>query len=130
MAIRVTAAEVREIVKTKPSHNLIPFIAAANQLVDDCCLEFEYTDAKLKRIEQWLAAHFYCIQYSRALQQMAGTTQKTVQSKVDLYLRLTHYGQMAVLLDTEGGLAALQNNAEVTRRVLKTLLWLGKDEDA
>lgn len=124
---RVTAAEVKEIVKVKAAHDLTPFIAAANQLVTDCCTSFDYSDDKLKRIEQWLSAHFYCIQYSRRLQEMVSGAQQTFQSKVDLYLRLTHYGQMAVLLDTELGLAALQNNAALARGVRKYLIWLGKE---
>ena len=129
MAVRTTATNVKKIVKVKAVHDLTPFIEAANQLVDDCCLDFDYSAEKLERIERWLAAHFYCIQYSRRLQEQAGSVQQTFQSKVDLMLSLTHYGQMAQMLDTEGGLASLNNTAVTTKKSRVRLVWLGKADE-
>lgn len=118
---------VKKIVKVKSGHDLDPFIEAANQLVTDCCSDFDYSSEKLKRIETWLAAHFYCIQYSRALQTQVSGVQKTIQSKVDLFLSLTHYGQMAQVLDTAGGLSNLNTDTGAgVRNVVATLTWLGK----
>lgn len=119
MAIRTTAAAVRKIVKAKASVDLTPFIEAANQLVDDCCSEAGYDSVKERRIETWLAAHFYLVFKPNDLIQIAGTAQHTIESRVDLRLQVTRHGQQALLLDTAGGLAALNNSAGVIIAAVK-----------
>ncbi len=125
MAVRTTEDRIKSICKVKTSHDLTEFMEAANQMVDALCLDSEYTDAVLARIETWLAAHFYCILAPRRKQENVGQLQSTIESEVDLGLNVTRYGQMAMQLDTDGNLAA--NNNTVQTRIRRTIsaLWLG-----
>lgn len=125
MPIRTTPDRIKSICKVKASHDLTEFIEAANQLVDDLCLESEYSDAKLARIETWLAAHFYCILAPRRRTENVGQLQSTIESMVDLGLNVTRYGQMAMQIDTAGNLAA--NNNKIDKILPKKIsaLWLG-----
>lgn len=107
---RTTTSLVKEIIDTDSSVSLVPFIRAANLLVTKCCSTVtSYTTADLREIETWLAAHMYTVFDPRTVMEQAGSVQETFQSKVDLGLRTSHYGQMAMRLDTNGGLAALDN---------------------
>jgi len=105
MAVRTTQVAVEAIVSNDDSTDLTPFIEAANSMVDACCLTAGYTDAKLELIERWLSAHFFCILAPRASEEAAGAVRERFESKVDLGLDVTRYGQQAKRLDTAGGLA-------------------------
>jgi hypothetical protein len=47
------------------------------------------------------------------------------RSKVDLGFNLTHYGQMALRIDTEGNLAALDKRAKDGARSAASITFLG-----
>jgi hypothetical protein len=120
---------VAGIIEVDASIPLTPFIEVANQLVTDVCGEFDYTSEKLELIERWLSAHFYAIRDPRIAREQAGPVSAQYQYKVDLNLAQTTYGQQAMLLDTEGGLAAL--NAQVTQGLRKFTVgasWLGTED--
>lgn len=105
---RTTAALVRGIIDAPTTDDLDPFIAIANELVTEKCADVEsYGTARLELIERWLSAHFYTVYSPRTTQEKAGSVGETYQSKVDLGLNSSHYGQTAMRLDTNGGLAAL-----------------------
>lgn len=94
--------------------DLTPFIDAANHMVDAVCLVVPtggttYTEAMLTRIETWLAAHFYAVDDPRSQRDRISSLTKEIETKVDLGLDVTRYGQMAMRLDVNGGLAALNN---------------------
>lgn len=132
MATRTTESKVKAIVDVLPGTDVTPFLEAANTLVTEVCtkVEYGYTLSRLTQIETWLAAHFYCIYDPRAFQEQAGPVQQTTQSKVDLGLNVTHYGQMAMRLDTSGALAGLDNalkKIEVKLPAVRKLAgyWLG-----
>lgn len=118
---------------------LTDFIDIANELVTELPAAVMQEDGvtpflsslRLEKIERYLAAHFYCILKPRSTVEQADLTQVNYETnKVDFSLRLTRYGQQAMLLDTTGSLAA-QNNA--LEKVIKSLptgikmkvLWLG-----
>lgn len=125
---RTNAALVREIIEVEDGVSLSPFISAANILVTaKCAVHASYTALELMTIETWLAAHFYTVYDPRTVQEQARSVQATYQSKVDLGLDTSHYGQMAKRLDYKGGLAAMDNSLEeiVSRTV--GLKWLGKE---
>ena len=137
MAVRTTQELVQGIIEadldTWP--DLTPFIEAASQLVDDVCTSSGYSDPKLERIERWLAAHFYAIADPRFLREEVSTSiTSIIESKVDLGLDVTRYGQMAKVLDTEGSLAALDNlasgggNNGGVVKVKQRILWLGSED--
>ncbi len=129
---RTNSTEVERIIEVDidSAADLDPFISAANSLVTQCCtnLTTDYSDTQLIEIETWLAAHFYTVMDPRAVSERAGPVGETFQSKVDLGLSTSHYGQMAKLLDYQGGLARLD---EKIKKGVRTpgLTWLGKLEE-
>lgn len=106
---RTTAVLVGGIIEVDANIPLTPFIEAANILVTQCCTELseDYTEDQLEKIETWLAAHFYTVRDMRAERERAGSVEEKFQSKVDLGFSTSHYGQLAMRLDYQGGLASL-----------------------
>lgn len=106
---RVNSVEVQEIIEVQSSFDLTPVITIANELVTQFCtgdaVSSVYTSTRLKEIERWLAAHFYTVYEPRAESEKAGSVSQKLQSKVDLGLNSSHYGQTAMLLDHQGGLS-------------------------
>lgn len=126
MAFRTTPDRIRSICRVKKADDLTEFMDAANQLVTNLCSNAGYDDDKLARIETWLAAHFYCILRPRRAQENVGQLQSSIETKVDLGLNVTRYGQMAMQLDTAGKLAASNNMMQniLPRKI--AALWLGR----
>ena len=58
-----------------------------------------------------MAAHFVAIRDVRSASETAGPVSQSFQHRVDLNLNQTQYGQQALILDTSGYLASLQNMA-------------------
>jgi len=102
------------------------FITTANELVTECCSDSGYTSTRLELIERWLSCHFYQIQEQPALSEKAGSVSVRYMSKVDLHLKLTHYGQQALLLDTKGGLAQLNERMTKGKSATASVLYAGK----
>lgn len=111
-------------------------IEVANELVEEICAPVaSYSASRLEKIERYLAAHFWQISKPRVQTEGfgQGDLENTIQSKIDLGLFLTHYGQKAAFLDTAGGLARLQQktvtkNSNVNTQT-PTLEWLGTKRD-
>lgn len=120
MAVRVTDAEVREIIEIDASLNIDAFITAANLLVTQVCTDSSLSVALLKEIERWVAAHFVAIREPKALSRKAGPFSETSMSKVGLGLKVTHWGQQAMILDTSGALAAASES-----RIAADIEWVG-----
>lgn len=117
------------IIEVDPDIDLAPFIETANELVTELCAPVTnddgdpfYSDARLELIERWLAAHFYCMHEPRATYEQAGPVSERVESKVDLGLSMSRYGQQAMILDTYG---ALRNLNEGKANLQPGLGWLG-----
>jgi hypothetical protein len=89
--------------------SLDPFISAANELVTNICGIAGYTIDLFQQIETWLTAHFYCVLDPRSSQEQAGSVQQQLQGKIDLGLKNSLYGQMAMRLDYKGYLAVWDN---------------------
>ncbi len=126
---RTTDELVGGIIEVDSSIDLTPFILPANELVTEFCGEAGYTDGRLELIERYLAAHFYTLRDPRTTDEKAGDIAATYQSKVDLFLSTSHYGQHAMLLDTAGGLAELNKQQALPARIKRTasMYWLGTD---
>ena len=124
---RTTSEEVALIIEVDGSISLTPFIEAANALVTEKCSTDDYDATRLELIERWLSAHFYAIRDARPTNERAGSVGASYQSKVDLGFDVTHYGQMAMRLDTAGGLAALNAEAKKGGSRTATVTWAGKD---
>jgi len=133
MAFRTDIVKVGKIIEIDPDvDDLSPFIEPANMLVTDVVEgEGETTDeTKLTIIETWLAAHFYAIFDPRLLVDDIEVLRSRIESKVDLGLDVTRYGQMAMRLDTSGKLAELneqaKGNTAATKKYRVSFAWLGK----
>lgn len=139
MAIRTTAELVGAICEVDPDVPLDPFIGfastlvdrveraavAGNLLVDDPETDGKTRNEKLQQIETLLAAHMYCaLRDMRAVSEGAGSVSASYQSRIDLRLFLTHYGQQACILDETGTLEMI-NKGRSSPRVLK-VSWVGK----
>lgn len=131
MAIRTTDEAVRGIIDLDDDFDTTPHIEAASSIVDSTCiLKSSYSDAQLELIERWLSAHFCAIQDPRATYDQTGAIMSSYESKVDLGLSLTRYGQQAMIIDTDGNLAALANAQKKVSTVLAVskrtrFTWLG-----
>lgn len=131
MAVRTNAANIKAIIEVDTTiiaadSDLDPFISIANELVTEICTGTNapdpvYTDARLELIERWLAAHFYAIRDPRAKSEKAGSVGVSYRGKTDLNFALTHYGQQAMMIDTNGGLSRLNKGKGLTA----TVLWAG-----
>lgn len=125
MAIRTTEAAVGEIIEVDSSILLDPFIETAASLVDDIAAHASSPGAaRLELIERYLAAHFYTLRDPRAVMQKADVVSQTLQSKVDLGLNTSHYGQMAITLDPTGVLRSASKGKRTGG-----VTWLGNEED-
>lgn len=127
---RTTDSAVRGIIETVVTTSLTPFITAANELVTEICAPAGYSETRLELIERWLAAHFYTNLDPRAISEKISVISERFQSKVDLGLNTSHYGQTAMRLDTKGGLAAMNNKMNKATVVIDAgFTWLGTDYD-
>lgn len=133
MAIRTTDSAVRAIIETDTGiTDLTPFMTFATELVDEVCVPAGYSDTRLELIERLLSAHFYCLRDMRAKSEKAETVAQTMDTELDLFFSHTHHGQMALMMDTAGGLANLQKEAqkEDTLRQVIGAHYIGiEDED-
>jgi hypothetical protein len=135
---RTTKAQVEAIIELDsqivPDESaLAAFITVANELVTECCTgtvgpAIAYTDARLELIERWLAAHFYTNRDPRLVSERAGSVSADYQSVVGLGFETSHYGQTAMRLDTNGGLARL-NTTMKTGSSRIGVTWLGSTPD-
>lgn len=124
-------AEVDELI------DLSPFIETASAFVEEVCATAldsdgnDYYDAtRLELIERWLAAHFYKIRDPQVENEAASGISQKNATKVELGFNLTHWGQMALRLDTYGGLAALEETTKAgAGRPTFGILWLGTPQE-
>lgn len=138
MGVRTTALLVGAIIEVDADIPLDPFIGFASTLTDrveraaeeatlltdDPESDGKTREEKLQQIETLLAAHFYTLRDPRAVQEHAGSVSATYQSRVELRLFTSHYGQHACLLDETGTLELI--NAGKTRGRSASVSWVGK----
>ncbi len=123
---RVTAADVQEIIEVSAevlaaTPDLTPYITAANLMVTDLLGSSSLSDGTLMEIERWMAAHFVAIRDPRRQQERAGSVSESYQYKLGLRLEVTTYGQQAILLDTTGTLADVNQNGAKRSAMVKAL---------
>lgn len=131
---RTTQTLVGTICDIEEDADLEGFILSANELVTEVCAGVlkddgtaYYTDVRLELIERWLSAHFYKHLSKESSFESAGRVQVSYQYKVGLALLNTMYGQQALALDTNGGLAALSKQIQNGGLVTAGIHWLGTD---
>ena len=128
---RTSSSAVEAIIEVEATIPLASFIEFASAIVDDLAAadtDGALNSTRLELIERYLAAHAYTLRDPRPTSERAGPVGASYQSKVDLFLSTSHYGQHAILLDTTGYLSSLQQDAlNGKRRVGVT--WLGTERD-
>lgn len=132
MLTPLTTTELIEgIIQTQVGFDLTPFINMATQIVTDVCIypTNPYTPDKLTMIATWLAAHFYTIYDNQLARAKAGSVSVGYMYKIDYGFKNSMYGQQAMRLDNQGGLAGLDNVTNVRRTINAGIMWLGKRQD-
>ena len=133
---RCTPENVQSIIDWDCSiTDINPFIETASVLVTDLCENPQgvvkseatvvYDAQRLKLIEMWLAAHFIAIRDPRYVSETIGRASATFQQQVGLNLSLTPYGQQAMFLDLNGGLAYVNEHISKGKRARVGILHLG-----
>ena len=132
MAYRTTDPLVRGIIQVKIGLDLTPFIAAGNSLTTNICGQAcpAYPDtgigSQMELIERWVSAHAYTVFDGPLSNARVGQVSVGYQFRIDMCLESSKYGQMAMLLDTQGLLAAYSNTAKTKRRIYVKMKWLGE----
>ena len=132
MAVRTTRANMElilDIGNTITDAQVTAFITTANELVTEYCTASSYTATRLELIERWLACHFLQILEQPIASEKAGSVAASYRGKAELNLGLTHYGQQAMLLDTAGGLAALNERTKKGKSGTVGVVHLGWTRD-
>lgn len=106
MALRVSDSEVKEIISTDIT-DTTPFITAANLIITAKLSGEGLSDAYLKELERWLAAHMVAARDQGIISEKTGAASVTYFAKVGLGLDGSTWGQRVKLLDTTGILASL-----------------------
>jgi len=130
---RTTVDNVEAIIDIDSGISLTPFIEVANALVTEVCStvtdsvgDLVYDSTRLELIERWLAAHFYHIRDPKPHRDEVDDVQVTYRSIVEIGFNNTHYGQMAMRIDTNGGLSRLDSSIKLGSSTTVSLSWLGK----
>ena len=129
---RTTAANVRAIIDVTATLDLTVFISMANELVTEKCVsdDIGYSTTRLELIERSLAAHFATLKEMRAKREKAGSVSEEADTFLNLGFNNTHHGQAAMRMDTNGGLAALEQQSSKGQRQQIGVTALGiKDVD-
>ena len=126
MAVRTTAAAVTLLLRKTPAKDLASFIETASSVVDDlAAIATTLTAAKLEQIERYLTAHVYEISVPDVNSESVKGVSRKFRGKTDLGLNLTHFGQMAMIIDTTGTLRKMSRRGAVT----PSADWLGYEHD-
>ncbi len=114
MAVRTTLAKVRALISpqgiTIDDIELGLMLTAASTYIDSTLADQELDDALLIEIETYLAAHFTALREIRAgissqRADDASVTYTVGQLASNELMKSTHFGQVALVLDTTGTLA-------------------------
>ena len=99
---RNTIADVKRIVVTdQVEDDDIPlFQEFAELLVDEELADTGQSDARLKKIELLLTAHFIRLKDKEPKESVIGEDRDEFQGWTSNYWTMSHYGQHAILLDT------------------------------
>jgi len=102
MAIRTTAAEVKEIIPTNLTTTQVdPYITTASLIVDENIADCGLSDEVLEQIEMWLTAHLIAMTADRQTKsEKVGEAQVTYYDNFGKSLNSTSYGKVVAMLDT------------------------------
>lgn len=105
---RISVADLIEIFDTELTEaQLSAFVNSAHYVIQANLLNSGLDNNILTEIHKYLAAHFAALRDQRLQAERVADVSYTYQGKTGMYLEATHYGQMALTLDTSGTLANL-----------------------
>lgn len=106
MTLRVTNDEVKELIDT--DRVVDSFIITANLIVTEELTSAGHSDARMKQIELYLAAHFVALaeEHGGLQRSETGSGMELMANVYDKGYQMTRYGQQALALDTSGMLAS------------------------
>ncbi len=117
----VTRAELllicKEIDEDTPEAETTDFISSAHSIVCNFIDGYSIPASIVKKIEQYLSAHFATLTYSAVQREGMGPMATSYALKVDMGFSATRYGQMAISLDPTGML----ENTKKRRVLLRSL---------
>jgi len=121
---RITQEELVGVIHTDPLIDLTIFIDTASDVVDYIATQDDAAAIPLalfKRIELYLAAHFYAIKDQQVHSESTDGTSATYQGKTSEGFGATIWGAQALRMDVSGTLAAMDAG-----NFTPQLIWLGK----
>jgi hypothetical protein len=127
--MRTDEDDVRALLEVEDDVNVEQFMEVASELVEEICVPLGYSDTRLELIERWLSAHFVSVKHARLTSESAGGISESYWSSAGMCLDLTPYGQQVKLLDTLGGLAALDKDAKNGGKGKASVTWMGTSKD-
>ena len=131
---RTTPENVKQIIEVEQGVDHSPFIDAASSIVTEVATGVKgpavpYIFETLELIERWLAAHFFTNFDPRLESEKTGEASGKFRGKTEMGFTSSLYGQQAMLLDTNGGLAALNRKnlrkATAAEGVTPSFVWGG-----
>lgn len=125
MSYRTSETAVDKLIDVDSTIDIEQFIEVANELVTEVCSDSDYSDARLEKIERFLAAHLYTVRDPRVSQEAIGSLRSAFQGVTAKFFESSIYGQHALLLDTDGNLAALGKRIENGKPGTVGVSWIG-----
>lgn len=121
---RASQDDVRNLIDSDPTIDVLPFIRLANVLVGkivDCAADKDITlsTAQLRELEGLLAAHFYSFRDQQYISKRTERAQAAFMGKTGMGLDYSPWGQAAKMLDNSGCLADFESG------VTAEMFWLG-----
>ena len=110
---RIDNSDIRGLIYVAAGVNLDPHIDTAALLVSEHLEDRGLSEERLRLIEANLAAHFTALSEERGalLTSKVGESSDTVANTFGEGLKMTRFGQTAMMLDTSGVLAKLGASA-------------------
>lgn len=123
-----TSAAVAKIIDydTTLIPSLTPFIDDAADLVNEV-IGTSLSDTMKEKVERYLTAHFVAITDPRIKAEQVKTLRNEYQVKLSDGLGITHYGTMAMTMDTSGKLSAWNQNIINGSLQTPSITFLGTD---
>jgi len=124
MGVRTTAAAVRGLLGDNYNRRtqVEPYIAVANGIVNQLLAAYPDTDADtLEMLERILSCHYY----QKMDKGHASRGGVSFESRTDMYLTSSQYGQMAIEYDPTGFLALMNTQATAGGTPVAGGFWLG-----
>lgn len=130
MAVRTTEDDIRDVIDTDPTIDILPFQTRASVIVDRAVAKAAENNVTLSADEQefmetYVAAHLYALRDPQPMKKRSGKSNVTFWGKSGKGLEMTPWGQTALSMDSSGALATVTGTEDGVKIV--QAVWLGTD---